>query len=130
MRDISARGSQHVDEEVGGWGRCSARSVSRYGHGTDHLVDYLQGSQKKERLDDVNLQRQVQPLCHAAEPDGQRKDRVEAGGTQQSISDGGGGTESSRWVDLGSEKTTGGGACVTAQGETITSVIVKRVKRV
>ena len=94
MRDISARGSQHVDEEVGGWGRCSARSVSRYGHGTDHLVDYLQGSQKKERLDDVNLQRQVQPLCHAAEPDGQQKDRVEAGGTQQSISDGGGGTES------------------------------------
>ena len=89
-----------------------ARSVSRYGHGTDHLVDYLQGSQKKERLDDVNLQRQVQPLCHAAEPDGQRKDRVEAGGTQQSISDGGGGTESSRWVDLGSEKTTGGGAMI------------------
>ena len=55
VRDNSAQGSQQVDEEVGGWGRCSARSVSRYGHGTDHLVDYLQGSQKKERLDDVNL---------------------------------------------------------------------------
>ena len=65
-------------------------------------------------IDDVNLQRQVQLLCHAAEPDGQRKDRVEAGGTQQSISDGGGGggTESVRWVDLGSEKTTGGGAMI------------------
>ena len=93
MRDISALGSQHVDEEVGGWGRRSARSVSCYGHGTDHLVYNLQGSsQKKERLDDVNLQRQVQPLCHAAEPDGQRKDRVKAGGTQQSISYGGGDT--------------------------------------
>jgi hypothetical protein len=29
VRDISARGSQHVDEEVGGWGRCLASSVSR-----------------------------------------------------------------------------------------------------
>jgi hypothetical protein len=39
MRDISAQGSQHVDEEFGGWGWYSARSISRHGHGhgTDHL---------------------------------------------------------------------------------------------
>ena len=54
MRDISARGSQHVDEEVGGWGRCLARSISRHGHGTDHLVDNLLLSQIKKSPDDAN----------------------------------------------------------------------------
>jgi hypothetical protein len=47
MRDISARGSQHVDEEFGGWGWYSAHSISRHGHGTDHLVNYLLVSKKK-----------------------------------------------------------------------------------
>ena len=47
MRDISPRGSQHVDEEFGGGGWYSARSISRHGHGTDHLVNYLLVSKKK-----------------------------------------------------------------------------------
>ena len=41
MRDISARGSQHVDEEFVGWGWYLARSISPLGHGTDHLVKFL-----------------------------------------------------------------------------------------
>ena len=47
MRDISARGSQHVDEEFGGRGGYSAHSTSCHGHGTDHLVNYLLVSKKK-----------------------------------------------------------------------------------
>ena len=55
MRDISARGSQHVDEEFGGRGGYSAHSTSCHGHGTDHLVNYLLVSKKKREIgDDAN----------------------------------------------------------------------------
>ena len=54
MRDISARGSQHVDEEFVGWGWYLARSISPHGHGTDHLVNYLLVSKKREIGDDAN----------------------------------------------------------------------------